>query len=254
MLSDHGSVTAFDLLPAIDLRDGRVVRLRQGDFQQQIDYDLDPVSTAATFAAAGARWIHVVDLDGARQGRPVQTVVVERIVARVAPSVRCQVAGGLRSAGAVHQALAAGAARVVVGTAALREPSFVTRLVAAHGDEAVVVALDVRDGHAIGGAWRPGTTGIQVEHAMTDLAAAGARRFAVTAIQRDGLLAGPDLDLLGRLVQLDAGAVIASGGVSTLADLREVAELGCVGAIVGRAIYEGRLDVREAVRTIDAMR
>jgi phosphoribosylformimino-5-aminoimidazole carboxamide ribotide isomerase len=245
-------MTRFDLLPAIDLRGGRVVRLRQGDFGRETVYDLDPAEVAREFAAAGARWIHVVDLDGARVGEPVQSDVVARIVGAVGGDVRCEVAGGLRSEGAVERALLAGASRVVVGTAALHDPAFVAALVEQHGADAVVVALDVRGGLALGEGWRPGAAGVRAEEALLGLAAAGAGRFAATAIDRDGLLAGPDLGLLGRLVRLDAGQVIASGGVTTLADLRAVRDLGCAGAIVGRALYEGRLDLRAALGEVDS--
>jgi phosphoribosylformimino-5-aminoimidazole carboxamide ribotide isomerase len=151
----------------------------------------------------------------------------------------------------VEQALAAGAARVVVGTAALRDPEFVAALVERHGSDAVVAALDVRDGLALGEGWRPGAPGVRAEEAMLGLAAAGAHWFAATAIDRDGLLGGPDLDLLGRLLRLDAGAVIASGGVSTIDDLRRVRDAGCAGAIVGRAVYEGRLDLAAAIAEVD---
>jgi len=245
-------MSRFDLLPAIDLRGGRVVRLRQGDFLRETVYAGDPANVAQGFAAAGARWIHVVDLDGARIGEPVQAPILARIAAAVPPGVSCELAGGLRSEGAVNEALAAGAARVVVGTAALRDPGFVAGLVDRHGAEAVVVALDVRDGLALGEGWRPGAPGVRAEEALLGLAAAGARWFAATAIDRDGLLGGPDLDLLGRLLRLDAGAVIASGGVSTLDDLRRVRDAGCAGAIVGRAIYEGRLDLAVALAEVDA--
>ena len=246
-------MTRFDLLPAIDLRGGRVVRLRQGDFGRETVYERDPAEVAGEFAAAGARWIHVVDLDGARVGEPVQSDVVARIVGALGGRVRCEVAGGLRSEGAVERALIAGASRAVVGTAALRDPSFVAALVEQHGAHAVVVALEVRDGLALGEGWRPGATGVRAEEAMLGLAAAGARWFAATAIDRDGLLAGPDFDLLGRLIRLDAGEVIASGGVTTLDDLRRVRDLGCAGAIVGRALYEGRLDLQAALAEVDAV-
>lgn len=248
-------MTQFDLLPAIDLRGGRVVRLRQGDFGRETVYERDPAEVAGEFAAAGARWLHVVDLDGARAGEPVQSDVVARIVGTLQALggvVRCEVAGGLRSEGSVERALLAGASRVVVGTAALRDPAFVAALVEQHGADRVVVALDVRDGLALGEGWRPGAPGVRAEEAMLGLAAAGARWFAATSIDRDGLLAGPDLELLGRLLRLDAGEVIASGGVTTLDDLRRVRDMGCAGAIVGRALYEGRLDLGDALAEVDS--
>ena len=242
----------FELLPAIDLRAGRVVRLREGDFARETVYGDDPVSVARSFAEAGARWLHVVDLDGARAGRPVQVAIVTRIMAAVGDRMACQIAGGLRDDGAVDSALASGAARIVVGTAALRDPDFAARLVGRHGPQRIVVALDVRDGLALGEGWREGAAGVPAVDALAALADAGVELFAATAIERDGLLGGPDLELLGRLVSAGRGRIIASGGVTTLADLRAVRELGCAGAIVGRAIYEGALDLAEAIRVVEA--
>ena len=240
--------TGFQLLPAIDLRGSRVVRLAGGDFARETVYGTDPAEVARGFAAAGARWIHVVDLDGARDGARRQTEVVARIVAAMGESVACEVAGGLRDEAAVGAALDTGAARAVVGTAALRDPGFVGRLVARFGAERIAIALDVRGGLAVGQGWVPGASGVPVEEALTTLADRGARTFIVTAIERDGLLTGPNLDLLGRMVALNRGEIIASAGVSSLADIAAVRTLGCAGAIVGRAIYEGRLDLAAAVR------
>lgn len=240
--------TDFQLLPAIDLRGGNVVRLSEGDFAGETVYGSDPAEFARGFAAAGARWIHIVDLDGAKDGARRQTEVVARIVAAVGESAASEVAGGLRDEEAVDAALSAGAARAVVGTAALRDPAFVGRLVARFGAERIAIALDVRDGLAVGQGWVPGASGVPVEEALTTLADRGARTFVVTAIERDGLLTGPNLDLLGGMVALDRGAIIASAGVSSLADISAVRALGCSGVIIGRALYEGRLDLAAAVR------
>jgi len=237
----------FEVIPAIDLRGGRVVRLRRGDFDQETSYGEDAASVATLFANAGAQWIHVVDLDGARDGAPVNRDAIAGIVAALEGRAQTEVAGGLRTSEAVNEALQAGAARIVVGTAALRDPSFAGSLVTALGPDRVVAAIDVRDGYAIGEGWREGAIGPIAADALAALADQGVATFEVTAISRDGLLEGPDLDLLAGLVGLELGNVIASGGVSSLADLRAVAELGCSGAIVGRAIYEGRVDLREAV-------
>jgi phosphoribosylformimino-5-aminoimidazole carboxamide ribotide isomerase len=249
----------FEIIPAIDLRGGRVVRLRQGDFARETSFPIDPGPAARGFVDTGAAWIHVVDLDGARAGHPVQWAAMTEVLAATAGSARCQVAGGLRTAEAVAVALAVGAARVVVGTAAVADPAFAGALLATHGAERIVVALDVRGGLALGEGWRAGATGPAADDALRMLAAVGVTTFAVTAIERDGLLEGPDLALLERLVRLAAtevgtvgtpGAVaevIASGGVSSLNDIRAVKGLGCAGAIVGRALYEGRLDLAEAL-------
>jgi len=239
----------FEILPAIDLRFGRVVRLRQGDFTAETRYADDPLAVADRFVDAGASWIHVVDLDGARAGSPEQTATVRAIVDRVGVAARCEVAGGLRSDAAIETAFGTGAARVVLGTAALEDPSFVTRSIERHGRERIVVALDVRGSEAVGGGWAAGAAAVDALDALSRLADAGVATFEVTAIDRDGLLEGPDLALLERCVALDRGAVVASAGISSLADLEAVRGIGCTGAIVGRALYEGRIDLAEAVRT-----
>ena len=239
--------SGFQVLPAIDLRGGRVVRLSQGDFDRETVYGTDPAEVAREFVAAGARWIHAVDLDGAKDGARRQTEALTRIVAAAGEGVSCEIAGGLRDEAAVASVLETGAARAVVGTAALRDPDFVERLVARFGVERIAIALDVRDGMAVGQGWVPGAAGVPVEEAVATLADRGARTFIVTAIERDGLLTGPNLELLSRMIGLGRGEIIASAGVSSLADLAAVRAIGCVGAVVGRAIYEGRLDLREAV-------
>lgn len=244
----HAS-SSFDLLPAIDLRGGRVVRLLRGDFDHETVYGGDPVAVAVAFVADGARWLHVVDLDGARDPAARQLEVVAAIVAGVGERASVEVAGGLRDESAVEGALRAGAARAVVGTAALYDPAFAGRLVQAYGAGRIAVALDVRDGLAVGHGWRPGSGGVPVEDALRRLADVGVVAFEVTAIDRDGTLAGPDLGLLARLVALGRGAIIASAGISTVDDLRAVRDLGCAGAIVGRALYEGRLSLQDALVT-----
>jgi phosphoribosylformimino-5-aminoimidazole carboxamide ribotide isomerase len=242
--------TGFQLLPAIDLLGGMVVRLAEGDFDSETVYGDDPAEFARSFAAEGARWIHIVDLDGARDGARRQTEAVARIVEAAGESVACEVAGGLRDEAAVAAVLEAGAARTVVGTAALRDPAFVERLVARFGAERVAIALDVRDGMAVGQGWVPGASGVPVAEALATLADRGARTFIVTAIERDGLLGGPNLELLGRMVRLGRGDVIASAGVSSLSDIVAVRAIGCAGAIIGRALYEEHLDLGEAVRLV----
>ena len=243
----------FELFPAIDLRGGRVVRLRQGDFERETTYGADPVAVAQGHVSAGARWLHIVDLDGARSGTPTQTDQVARIVEAVGPSARCQVAGGLRSTAAVRTALSSGAARVVVGTAALRDPAFARELIQEHGADRVAVALDVRDGLALGDGWSAGSDGPPVETALGLLADVGVTTFIATGIDRDGLLGGPDLGLLRRLVTQARGSIVASGGVTTIEDILAVRDLGCQGAVLGRALYEGRLDLRDAFVAISGI-
>jgi phosphoribosylformimino-5-aminoimidazole carboxamide ribotide isomerase len=246
----HGAsdvTSPFEILPAIDLRGGRVVRLEQGDFERTTTFSDDPVAVARAFVDAGARWLHVVDLDGARTGEPAHTAVIRELVDAVGDRAAVEVAGGLRTDESVAAALGAGAARAVVGTAALREPAFAGRLVATHGPRCIVVALDVRDGLALGEGWRAGAAGIRAEEALATLAGQGVTTFEATAIERDGLLGGPDLELLADLVGLGRGTIIASGGIASLEDIRAVRALGCTGAILGRALYEGRIDLDSAI-------
>jgi phosphoribosylformimino-5-aminoimidazole carboxamide ribotide isomerase len=237
----------FEVLPAIDLRAGRVVRLRQGDFAQETAYSDDPVAVARAFVDAGARWLHVVDLDAARTGVRTNQPLIQRIVEAIGEGARIEVAGGLRDAATVAGVLGAGAARAVVGTAALQDPAFAGQLVSTHGAERLAVAIDVRAGRAVGHGWAEGAVGVDAVEAIERLADAGVTTFEVTAIDRDGLLGGPDLDLYRRLVMLDRCSIIASGGVGNVRDLRAVRALGCTGAIVGRAIYEGRFDLAAAL-------
>jgi phosphoribosylformimino-5-aminoimidazole carboxamide ribotide isomerase len=240
--------TGFEVLPAIDLRGRRVVRLVEGDFGRETVYGEDPEAVARAFAEAGARWIHVVDLDGARDGARRQADVVARVVAAAGRGVVCEVAGGLRDDASVAAAFGIGAGRVVIGTAALDDPRFAGRMAAEYGADRVAVALDVRAGLAVGRGWVPSAPAVPVVEAVTALAERGVGIFVGTAIDRDGLLGGPDLDLLGAIVGLGAGKVIASAGVSSVRDLAACRRIGCGGAIVGRAVYEGRLDLRDAVR------
>ncbi len=235
----------FEVLPAIDVRAGRVVRLRQGDFSHATEYGHDPLAVARDLAAAGARWLHIVDLDGAR-GEPRQEAILAATMA-AASAVQCEVAGGLRTTESVAGMLAIGAQRVVVATAALADPDFASGLVAEFGPDRIVAALDVRDGLAVGEAWRAGAAGRPVLEALDALADAGISLFAVTAIARDGLMAGPDLELLAALVEAGRGGVLAAGGIASIDDLRAVRALGCKGAIIGRALYEGRLSLDAAL-------
>lgn len=241
---------AFELLPAIDLRGGRVVRLLRGDFGAETVYADDPLAVARGFVTAGARWIHVVDLDGAAAGEPRQGALISAIVREAGEGTRVQVAGGLRDSDAVTAALDAGASRVVLGTAALADPAFAAAVVETHGPDRIVAALDVREGQAVGGGWLAGGPRRPVEGAMEAIASAGVDTFMVTAIARDGTLTGPDLAMLQRLVALDRGRVFASGGIGAVADIRRVRALGCAGAILGRALYEGRLSIDEALAAV----
>lgn len=235
----------MELIPAIDLVGGLVVRLAQGDFARQTTYGDDPVAMAQRWADEGATRLHIVDLDGARNGSPQQADVIGRIV--VAAGIPCQVAGGLRDEDAVSAALAAGADRAVLGSALIRDAELARRLVATNGAARIVAAIDVRDGLAVGSGWVPGAAGRPVAEVVEALSDAGIALFAVTAIARDGLQEGPDLELLELVAALvGAGQVIASAGVATAAHVADLASLGYAGAILGRALYEGALTLGEA--------
>ena len=242
--------STFELLPAVDLRAGRVVRLQQGDFTRETVFGDNPVTVAERFVDDGAAWLHVVDLDGARAGEPVQLGTMALIAASVRERAAVEAAGGLRSAAAVDAALAVGARRVVLGTAALRDPELVRSVVAAHGSDAIAVALDVRGDRAVGDAWRSGADGLSPDRLIASLSERGVSTFEVTAIDRDGLQQGPDLELLGRLTKLRIGRVIASGGIRNIEDVLAVRDLGCAGAIVGRALYEGTFDLVAALSAL----
>jgi phosphoribosylformimino-5-aminoimidazole carboxamide ribotide isomerase len=240
----------FEVLPAIDLLGGRVVRLRQGDFARETTYGSDPRATARAFADAGAAWVHVVDLDGARAGEPRQLELVAAVVAEVRGRAQVELGGGLRSAASVAGALGTGVSRVAVGTAVLRDPAFAAEIVARHGSDRVVASIDVRDGLALGEGWRTGAPGLPAADAVAMLADAGITGFEVTAIERDGLLEGPDLATLRRLVALGRGRIIASGGIASVDDVLAAQAAGCAGVIVGRALYEGQIDLRALVEAL----
>jgi phosphoribosylformimino-5-aminoimidazole carboxamide ribotide isomerase len=234
-----------ELYPAIDLRDGRCVRLVEGDFGAETIYGEDPVAVAVAFAAAGARWIHVVDLDAARTGQPVNRPVVGQVAAAVGAGVRVQAGGGVRTMDDAADLLAAGVARVVVGTAAVEQPGLVADL-AARWPGRVAVGLDHRGGEVRIRGWTAGG-GRQVADLVPVAMAEGAAAVIVTDIARDGRLAGPDVEGLGRLVAETGAPIIASGGVRHVDDLRALARLGLVGAIAGKALYEGTLDLAGAL-------
>ena len=241
------------MVPAIDIRAGRVVRLRQGDFAHEQVYAGDPVQVARGFAEVGAERIHIVDLDGARAGEPQQASSIRAIVVALrGRGLRIQTAGGLRTADAIAQALDLSVDRVVLGTAAVMDPDLVARAIEVHGSERIVVALDVRAGVAVGEGWAVGAAGRPVEEAIDILNGIGVVTIAVTAIERDGLLGGPDVGLLERVIARTTAAVLASGGMRSIADLATVRALGANGAIVGRAIYEGAIDVGSAIEELSA--
>ena len=232
----------FVVAPAIDVLDGRCVRLAGGDPDRVIVEGGDPADAARRFATAGASLLHVVDLDGAFRGAP-SPGLVEGVVA-AAGGVPVQVGGGYRTESAVAQALDAGVHRVLVGTAAL-SPELLAALVGRFGT-ALAVAIDVRDGRVAAEGWAT-TSALPAEELAARCAEVGVARLLVTATARDGSLDGPDLPLLARLRETSGLPVLAAGGISSLEDIRQVREIGCEGAVVGTAVWTGRVPLEDAL-------
>jgi phosphoribosylformimino-5-aminoimidazole carboxamide ribotide isomerase len=233
-----------DLLPAIDIRSGRVVRLSQGEATRQTVYGDDPAEVAEQFVSGGVKWIHVVDLDRAFDTGD-NSAAVARLAERVGSRARLQLAGGYRSLDLVRSALALGAARVVIGTAAAIDPSFVPTAVHSLGSQYLSVGIDVRDGRVAVRGWTE-TSSLAAGDLARRVVSEGIETLIYTDISRDGMLAGPDFTGAAALSQSGA-AVILSGGVTTAADVHQARKQGLSGVIVGRALYEGRLSVADAL-------
>lgn len=238
----------MELYPSIDLREGRVVRLQQGDYARETVYDENPLTVARRFEAAGTRWIHVVDLDAARSGSAANLGVIEAICAAVECNV--QTGGGVRSIADAGDRLAAGVARVVIGTAAVERPELVDELCSVHPGR-VAVGLDAHGRDVAVRGWEE-SSGIELLDLVARFSESAISALVVTDIGRDGMFTGPDIEGLTAVLQATSTPLIASGGVGGLSDLialREIEVDGCrlAGAIVGRALYEGRIDIEEAV-------
>ena len=229
--------------PAIDIRGGRCVRLVEGDFARETAYDADPAEAARRWAAAGAEWLHVVDLDGAVAGKPVNVEAIRNV--RRAVSLPIQLGGGLRTEDHLAAAFDLGVERAVLGTAALRSRALVARAVERWGDR-IAIGLDARDGRLSASGWLE-QTDVDALSAARELEAASVATFVFTDIRRDGTLAGPNLPALRELIGALTAGVIASGGIGGPSDVAQVAATGAAGVIVGRALYDGRLDLAEAI-------
>ena len=232
------------LLPAIDIRGGKAVRLQRGDFDNETVYVDDPLEAARSFVEAGARFLHVVDLDGARKGMPVNLDHLRRITGELGVAV--QYGGGLRDLGAVRSALAAGAERVVVGTAAYSDVELVDQLLETW-DKRVVIAVDVRGGHVSVAGWTKATQMLP-EDIIVRLQRRGVKQFMYTNVDRDGTLEGPDLDEVRRISDTVRGRFLYSGGIASADDLRALSLLRLVnlaGVVSGKALYERRFTVAE---------
>jgi phosphoribosylformimino-5-aminoimidazole carboxamide ribotide isomerase len=238
------------LLPAVDIRGGRAVRLRQGDFDQETVYADDPLEAARSFVAAGARFLHLVDLDGAREGEPANLHHLERI--RHHLDVPLQFGGGLRSIASIRRALSAGADRLVLGTAAYTDPDMLEEALAGFPGR-ILVAVDVRGGEVSVAGWTRDTH-MKGEDVIRRMQEQGATRFAYTNVDRDGMLGGPDPEEIRRVSEAVRGRFLYSGGIGSLADLmtlRSLRLLNLAGVIAGKALYEGRFDVREGQAILD---
>ena len=236
----------MEIIPAVDIRGGRCVRLYQGDYDRETVFSEDPVGMARRWERLGAPRLHVVDLDGARAGRPVNGRVIEELLSAI--EIPVQVAGGIRELGVMSRYLEMGADRVILGTAAVHDQPLVSRACASFSG-AVVVAVDARRGHVATAGWREASDETP-EGLMRRLAELGVPRFIFTDIGRDGTLRGPNFTAVGRLARAFQTPVIASGGVTTVEHLRRLAKLGVEGAIVGRALYDGGLELGEALRAV----
>ena len=234
---------SFEVIPTIDIRGGKCVRLYQGDFAQETVFSEDPVGVARRWESSGAPRIHVVDLDGAASGEPVNTPIIREIVAAVSAPV--QVGGGLRTMGAIAKLLSLGVERVVLGTVAAEDPGLLQEACRRFG-ESIAVGVDARDGLVATHGWKKPQR-ITALELVSRVEALGVGRIVYTDIARDGALTGPNFQSIAQLLEKSKARVIASGGVSSLDHLRRLAEMKVDGAIVGRALYTEEVDLKEAI-------
>ncbi len=236
----------MDVLPAIDIRDGKVVRLLRGDYARQTTYSLDPADVARQFAAGGASWIHVVDLDAARSGRATNGEAINAI--RKAVDVRIEMGGGIRSEAVIEERLADGIDRVVIGSAAVKNQPWFEELLARRHELApkIALGLDARDGKLSAQGWTEQLSGTAVDFAAR-VAGSGLGAIVYTDIARDGTLEGVNIPATKELVEATDVPVIASGGVKSVEDVVLCRQAGCSGVIIGKAYYEGRIDISRAI-------
>ena len=234
----------MEVIPALDLKSGRCVRLYQGDFSQETVYSLDPVEVARRWQGEGASRLHIVDLDGAVTGEQTNYDVIRGLVSSV--DIPVQVGGGVRSRETAEKLLGLGVSRVVLGTAAIEAPSLVEELCAAHGGEQVVVAVDSRDGYVATRGWMEGSS-VRAVDLVQSMSALGVLRFLCTDIARDGTLTHPNIEALQQLVDATSKAILASGGIGSVEDIRDLTGTGVEGAILGRALYTGDIHLAAAI-------
>jgi phosphoribosylformimino-5-aminoimidazole carboxamide ribotide isomerase len=246
----------MEIIPAIDIRGGRCVRLEQGDYDRETVFGVDPVAMAVHWVAQGAARIHLVDLDAAREGRPVNEAVIRRIVSET--GVPVQVAGGVRDHAAIHRWADAGADRVIVGTLAVEQPAEIERAMLKHRDK-IAVSVDARGGRVAVKGWLE-TSDLSVEAFVRDMAGRGVQRFIYTDIDRDGMMEHPDFDELRGVARIvvdatatagDAPApLVLGGGITSVDDIVALSDFDIEGVITGRALYDGRVDLRAAQRAL----
>jgi len=229
--------------PAIDIRGGKAVRLVEGDYDRETVFDADPVDAALRWAGNGAEWIHIVDLDGARDGKRLNASVIQRV--RDAVDCKLQLGGGIRTMQDVDEVAGLGIDRIVIGSAAVTTPSLVTEAVQKLGT-GVAVGLDARDGMLATQGWRE-QTDVRAVDAARRFAAEGVEHFIFTDIRRDGKLQGPNLEALQEMIESVPANVIASGGISSIEDIAAVNRLGAAGVIIGAALYHNRISLTDAL-------
>lgn len=241
---------SFTIYPAIDMRGGKCVRLLQGDYSKETVYGDSPFDMAKTFVEQGAEWIHMVDLDGAKAGSPVNDRFVLQ-VARELPA-KVQIGGGIRTAADVEHYLSNGVDRVILGSAAIKDPSFVREMLNKYGGSRIAIGLDAKDGYVATEGWVETST-VKATVLGKELADAGAETFIFTDIATDGMLSGPNVEATVELARVTGASVIASGGVSAVEDLlalREFAKDGVSGSIVGKAIYTEKINLAQALEEV----
>jgi phosphoribosylformimino-5-aminoimidazole carboxamide ribotide isomerase len=233
----------MEIIPAVDIRGGKCVRLYQGDYNQETVFDENPVTAALTWYSQGARWLHIVDLDGAAVGEPQNTDVVEEIIKQSGLSI--ELGGGIRQEEVAEKLLRQGVSRIILGTAAIENRELVKRLCQQFA-EAIAVSLDARDGKLATHGWQRNTV-VEVFQLSREMVDAGVRRLIYTDIEKDGTLTKPDFNMIRRLLAGASVPVIVAGGISRLDHLQRLKELGAEGAIIGKALYTGDINLGEAI-------